>query len=114
MPRIPATSSTTGKDTVRIYYANVGRMGTANRDASLVTAQKRNVAINSYASDWYSATITSTTPNKALAKPGATGAEIISQIYSGCEECTNISKAGSDPNVGPYAFGRGPNASTSR
>jgi len=98
---------------MRIYYANVGRMGTTNRDASLLTVTKRNVAMNSYATSWKAETVSSTRPNTALASPAFTGAAGVSQIRLGCEECTNVSKAGSDPNVGPYKFGRGPNPSTS-
>lgn len=97
---------------MRIYYANVGRMGTTNRDASLLTVTRRNVAMNNYASSWKTSTMSTNTLNHALKSPAFTGAEGISQIRLGCEQCTNISKAGSDANVGPYEFGRGPNRST--
>jgi len=113
MPRIPATTRTTSKDTMRIYYANVGRMGTTNRDASLLTVTKRNVAMNTYATSWKAATVSAASPNAALAAPAFTGAEGVSQIRLGCQDCTNVSNYGTDSNVGPYAFGRGPNRSTS-
>ncbi len=98
---------------MRIYYANVGRMGTTNRDASLLTVTKRNVVMNTYANSWKTETMSTTNVNRALKSPAFTGAAGVSQIRLGCEECTNVSKAGSDGNVGPYALGRGPNRSTS-
>lgn len=89
-------------------------MGTTNRDASLLTVTKRNVAMNTYASSWKAETVSATRPNGALAAPAFTGAQGVSQIRLGCEDCTNVSNYGTNSNIGPYAFGRGPNSSTSR
>jgi hypothetical protein len=57
------------------------------RDASLVTARKRNIALNSYYERWKSATVNSTSPSPALNAPAATGAQVVKQISAGCRAC---------------------------
>lgn len=52
-------------------------------DASLVTARKRNIALNSYYQTWKTATVKSSSPLPALKAPAGNGAELVKQIFLG-------------------------------
>jgi hypothetical protein len=53
------------------------------RDASLVTARRRNIALNAYYQTWKNGTVKSSSPLSALNAPAATGAEVVKQIFLG-------------------------------
>ena len=78
------------------------------RDASLVTKNNRNKAVNSYYNEWKSATVNSSNPSQATTTPTGAGAEVIGQIKLGCEACRAESSFGvlpnPDPNVERYPF----------
>jgi len=53
------------------------------RDASLVTARRRNIALNSYYQTWKNGTVKSSSPLPALKAPAGNGAELVKQIFLG-------------------------------
>jgi len=75
-------------------------MGVANRDASLLTQKRRNMAENAYYNGWKAAV--NAGGNAALTAPAKAGAEVLSEIKLGCTACTIIAENGSDPNKQRY------------
>jgi hypothetical protein len=75
-------------------------MGVANRDASLLTQKRRNMAENAYYNGWKAAV--NAGGNAALTGPAKAGAEVLSEIKLGCTACTIIAENGSDPNKQRY------------
>jgi hypothetical protein len=73
-------------------------MGVANRDASQLTAQRRNKAQNSYYTSWKSAVQAGNA--SALTSPARVSAEMISEIRLGCTQC--FIENNSDPNQPRY------------
>ena len=88
------------------------RMGVANRDASLLTQKRRNMAENAYYVGWKAAVAAGGT---ALTGPARAGAEVLSEIKLGCTACTIIAENGSDPNKTRYPanFSSGKNTGVS-
>jgi hypothetical protein len=86
-------------------------MGVANRDASQLTAQRRNKAQNSYYTSWKGAVQAGNA--SALTSPARIGAEMISEIRLGCTQC--FIENNSDPNQPRYPnnFSSGKNTGTS-
>ena len=74
-------------------------MGVANRDSSLLTQKRRNMAENAYYNGWKAAVAAG---NAGLTSPGKSGAEVLSEIKLGCTACTIIEENGSDPNKQRY------------
>jgi hypothetical protein len=74
-------------------------MGVANRDSSLLTQKRRNMAQNAYYNGWKAAVLAG---NAGLTSPGKSGAEVLSEIKLGCTACTIIEENGSDPNKQRY------------
>ena len=60
------------------------------RDASLVTAKKRGIALNAYYNDWKNS-VNTTNPNMALTPPANTSAEVVAEIREGCVACNAVS-----------------------
>lgn len=83
-------------------------MSVTVRDASLVTKKNRNMALNSYYTQWQSATVLSAAPKSATSNPAGAGAEVVPQIRLGCEACTQLTNFGvlpdPDPNTERYPF----------
>jgi len=80
-------------------------MGTTNRDSSLITQKRRNIAVNAY----YQGFVAANGNNGAISKPGQAGAEIVTQGKLGCVACNvltnNTAKVlgqSYDPNVSLY------------
>ena len=94
-----------------IKYFPLIEMGVANRDASQLTAQRRNKAENSYYTSWKSAVQAGNA--SALTSPARISAEMISEIRLGCTQCT--AENASDPNHPRYPnnFSSGKNTGTS-
>ena len=59
-------------------------MGVSNRDASLLTQKRRNIAVNAYYESWKSAT---NTGNSAITGPARASAEVVSEKNLGCTAC---------------------------
>ena len=77
-------------------------MPCANRDASLLTQKRRGMALNSYYNSWKAATVNSSSGGVAATTgPARTSAEVIGEIYLGCQTCNAIN-ATTDPNVSRY------------
>jgi hypothetical protein len=72
-------------------------MGVANRDASQITKQRRNIAQNAYSNDLKTAVLSG---NAAGTSPARTSAEVVSEIKLGCVACYTIN--GNDPNQPRY------------
>ena len=87
-------------------------MGVANRDASLLTQKRRNMAENAYYNGWKAAVAAGAT---ALTGPARAGAEVLSEIKLGCTACTILEENGSDPNKTRYPanFSSGKNTGVS-
>ena len=87
-------------------------MGVANRDASLLTQKRRNMAENAYYNGWKAAVAAGST---ALTGPARAGAEVLSEIKLGCTACTILQENGSDPNKTRYPanFSSGKNTGVS-
>ena len=83
-------------------------MSVTVRDASLVTKRNRNIAVNSYYTQWKAATVTSATPTQAASNPAGAGAEVIAQVKEGCQACVARNNFGvlpdPDPNTDLYPF----------
>ena len=63
-------------------------MPCTNRDASLLTQKRRGIALKSYYDSWKAATVNRTKDgNQAATGPARTNAEVISEIYLGCQAC---------------------------
>ena len=62
-------------------------MGTANRDASRLTEQRRNKALNAYYNDWKTSI---TSGNRVVTSPARTSAEVIAEIKLGCQACNAV------------------------
>jgi hypothetical protein len=84
-------------------------MAPTNRDASQVTAKKRNIALFSYYTQWKNATGSSSSPLSATPGPAGTSAELIKEIQLGgsaalavTNEAAKISGAEYDRNVSLY------------
>jgi len=88
-------------------------MGVANRDSSLLTQKRRNMAENAYYNGWKAAVAAG--GNAALTGPAKAGAEVLSEIKLGCTACTIIAENGSDPNKQRYPanFSSGKNTGVS-
>ncbi len=84
-------------------------MGLANRDASQLTKQRRNIALNSYANNFKAAVLSG---NAAASSSAKTSAEVVSEIKLGCIACHTIN--GNDPNQPRYPnnFSSGKNTGT--
>lgn len=85
-------------------------MGVANRDASQLTKQRRNIALNSYSNNFKSAVavgMAGATP------PAITSGGVVSEIKLGCVACYTIN--GNDPNQPRYSnnFSSGKNTGSS-
>jgi hypothetical protein len=65
-------------------------MAPTNRDASRLTEQRRNIALNAYYNDWKSTMNTPTGPKVAVA-PARTSAEVVAEIKLGCIACNAVS-----------------------
>lgn len=78
------------------------------RDASLVTLRNRNKAVNSYYTQWQTATRDSSTANSSLVGgPSGAGAEVVAQVKLGCTACTaftNFSNGDRTNNIQLYPF----------
>ena len=74
-------------------------MGVANRDSSLLTQKRRNMAENAYYNGWKAAVAAG---GNGFTSPGKSGAEVLSEIKLGCTACTIIEENGSDPNKQRY------------
>ena len=87
-------------------------MGVANRDASLLTQKKRNIAENSYYNGWKAAVASG---NVSVTGPARSSAEVLSEIKLGCTACTILAEDGSDPNKKRYPnnFSSGKDTGTS-
>ena len=85
-------------------------MGLANRDASQLTKQRRNIAVNSYSNNWKAAVAAG---RAGATAPALTSAEVVSEIKLGCVACHTIN--GNDPNQPryPYNPSSGKNSGTS-
>ncbi len=59
------------------------------RDASLVTAKNRGIALNAYYNDWKNS-VNTTNPNSALTPPANTSAEVVAEIREGCVACNAL------------------------
>ncbi len=83
-------------------------MSTTVRDASLVTKNNRNKAVNAYYTQWKDATMNTTTANLSLINgPAGAGAEVVAQIKLGCEQCVkqnNFLAGTTDNNMTLYPF----------
>ena len=88
-------------------------MGVANRDASLLTQKRRNMAENAYYNGWKAAVAAG--GNTALTGPARAGADVLSEIKLGCTACTILEENGSDPNKTRYPanFSSGKNTGVS-
>ena len=80
------------------------------RDASFLTAQRRNKALNSYKNDWLTQV---NARNQSLKAPAITGAEVVAEIKLGCVACNAASNealknsgAAYDANVSLYPANR--------
>ena len=78
------------------------------RDASLLTAQRRNKALNAYRNDWAAAIIAG---NPSATQPAKTSAEVVAEIKLGCIACNVVSNEARktsglsyDPNQSLYPF----------
>ncbi len=78
------------------------------RDASLVTKNNRNKAVNAYYTQWKDATMNTASANAALVGgPAGAGAEVVAQIKLCCEQCvklTNFLNNTPDGNMTLYPF----------
>lgn len=78
------------------------------RDASLVTKNNRNKAVNAYYTSWKDATMNTPSSNPSLVNgPAGAGAEVVAQIKLGCEQCvklTNFLNNTPDGNMTLYPF----------
>lgn len=85
-------------------------MGVSNRDASQLTKQRRNIALNSYSNNWKTAIAAGMAGATA---PALTSAEVVSEIKLGCVACYTIN--GNDPNQPRYPnnFSSGKNTGSS-
>lgn len=83
-------------------------MSVTVRDASLVTKRNRNIAENSYYTQWKNATVLSSNPSQATSNPAGAGAQVIGEIKLGCQACVARDNFGvipaPDPNVTLYPF----------
>jgi len=86
-------------------------MGIANRDASLLTMQRRNKAENAYYNDWKAGV---TKGNVALTSPAKSTAEVLTEVKLGCTACT-VQDNVTDKNLQRYPvnFSSGKDTSTS-
>ena len=85
-------------------------MGTANRDASLLTKNKRNMAENAYYNAWAAATkagLSSVTP------PARGSAELLTEIKLGCTACYVLTANDPEHPRYPNNFSSGRNTGTS-
>jgi len=83
-------------------------MPPTNRDASRLTEQRRNKALNAYYNDWTAAIKSG---NPAATAPGKTSAEVVPEIKLGCMACNAVSNEALkisgqtyDRNVSLYGF----------
>ena len=61
------------------------------RDASLITKNNRNKAVNAYYNQWKDATMNTTSVNSSLIQgPAGAGAQVVSEIKLGCEQCVKL------------------------
>lgn len=78
------------------------------RDASTVTKRNRDIAVNSYHSQWKAATMNTAgaKPVESTTSPGVTGAESLINNRAGCEAALVVTafltKVGVDPNQPLY------------
>jgi hypothetical protein len=76
-------------------------MSVTVRDASLVTKRNRNIALNSYYTQWKDATVLSSNPKSATTGPAGAGAEVVAEIKLGCQACVARDNFGVIPNPDP-------------
>jgi hypothetical protein len=62
----------------------LNRMGLANRDASVLTQKRRNIAVNAYYESWKAST---NSGNSAATGPARASAEVVSEKNLGCTAC---------------------------
>jgi hypothetical protein len=83
-------------------------MSVTVRDASLVTKRNRNIAENSYYTQWKDATVLSSAPKQATSNPAGAGAQVVAEIKLGCQACVARNGFGvtpdPDPNADLYPF----------
>lgn len=83
-------------------------MSVTVRDASLVTKRNRNIAENSYYTQWKNATVLSAAPSQATSNPTGAGAQVVAEIKLGCQACVARNDFGvippSDANTQVYPF----------
>jgi hypothetical protein len=73
-------------------------MGVSNRDASLLTQKKRNIAVNAYYEAWKAGVASG---NSAVTGPARSSAELVSEKKLGCIACNVLSNT-TDANVTRY------------
>ena len=85
-------------------------MGVGNRDASQITKQRRNIALNSYSNNFKAAVSAGMAGGTA---PAITSGGVVSEIKLGCVACYSIN--GNDPNQPRYPnnFSSGKNTGSS-
>ncbi len=83
-------------------------MSVTVRDASLVTKKNRNIAENSYYTQWKNATVLSSNPSQATSNPAGAGAQVVAEIKEGCQACVARDNFGvlptPDANTERYPF----------